>query len=155
MSDESRRKALNTAANVLQYKQRSAAALYDRLIEKELDPEDAAYAVARLQELGYLNEDEYAASVCRELAARGYGRARARAALRDKKVPAEVAERALEDFRPDEDRLQSYIAAKLGDEREPDRGAVKRLTDGLFRRGFSWEEIRAALRAHLESDIDE
>ena len=56
---QARDRALRTAANVLQYRQRSARALYDRLLEKGLEPELAEYAVERLQQLGYLNDAEY------------------------------------------------------------------------------------------------
>lgn len=155
MSEESRRRALDTAANVLQYKQRSAAALYDRLVEKEIAPEDAEYAVARLRALGYLNDVSYAAAFARDLAARGYGRARVRAALREKKVAAEDIEQALEGFEPDREKLFAYISARLAEDPHPDRKTVKKISDGLFRRGFSWEEIRAALRDYLENDTNE
>ena len=155
MSEESRRKALDTAANVLQYKQRSAAALYDRLLEKGIAPDDAEYAVERLRELKYLDDGAYAALLARDLAARGYGKTRVRAALKEKKLGAEEIEQALESFEPNRDKLRAYIAAKLAGEESPDRKTVKKLSDGLFRRGFSWDEIRAALRDYLENETDE
>lgn len=152
MNEESRKKTLNLAADILRYHQRSAAALYERLLEKGVVPEDAAYAVAKLQEWGYLCDADYAALVVRDLCARGYGKNHIRQALRQKKVESETAERALEDFSPNDEKLQQYIRRKLKDEHTPDRRVLKKLTDGLFRRGFSWEEIRAALRKYLDSE---
>ena len=71
--EERRERVLRTAANVLTYRARSSQALYDRLVEKGAAPEDAAWAVARLRELGYLNDADYGRLVVRDLAARGYG----------------------------------------------------------------------------------
>lgn len=152
MSEQSRSKALNMAADILKYGQRSAAALYDRLIEKGAAEDDADYAVARLLSLGYLCDEDYASGVARDLRARGYGKARVRQALKQKKVEPEAIEQALEQFSPDGDKLQSIIKRKLAGEASPDRKILKKLTDGLFRRGFSWEEIRAALREYLDSE---
>ena len=59
METDSREKTLRMAANVLEYRHRSSRALYQRLLEKGAEEQDAAYAVARLQELGYLNDGEY------------------------------------------------------------------------------------------------
>ena len=42
-----KKKALAVAANVLRYKKRSSEALYERLLEKGIDSEDAEYAVNR------------------------------------------------------------------------------------------------------------
>lgn len=146
---ERRDRALKTAANVLQYRQRSAQALYDRLLEKEIDPEDAAYAVARLLELGFLNDGEYARLLVRELSGRGYGPARIRQALREKKLEPETVELAMEEYQPDPERLRRYVESKLRGQ-QPDRKTLKRVSDGLFRRGFGWEDIRRALREYTD-----
>lgn len=152
MSQESRENVLNMAAQVLQYRQRSAAALYDRLLEKGAASEDAEYAVARLKELGYLRDEEYASLIVRDLCTRGYGERRIRQALHQKKVEPDAADYALKAYMPDRDKLWKYIESKLKDEPAPDRKTLKKLTDGLCRRGFSWEEIRSALREYLDSE---
>lgn len=146
---ERREKALKTAANVLQYRQRSAQALYDRLLEKELLPEDAAYAVARLKELGFLNDEEYARLWVRELSQRGYGPGHIRQALREKKLEPETIDFAMADYQVDPERLRRYVESKLHG-KMPDRKALKRVSDGLFRRGFGWEDIRRALREYTD-----
>ena len=50
METDSREKTLRMAANVLEYRHRSSRALYQRLLEKGAEEQDAAYAVARLQQ---------------------------------------------------------------------------------------------------------
>lgn len=157
MDETVKREALETAARILEYHHRSRRALYDRLLEKGVPEEAAAYAVARLRELGYLNDAEYGRTLMRELAARGYGARRIRMALREKKLEPEDVEAVMAEYVPDEDRLRACVAAKLKG-RIPDRKTLKRTADSLFRRGFSWEEIRSALRSYADTletdDID-
>ena len=96
--EERRERVLRTAANVLTYRARSSQALYDRLVEKGASPEDAAWAVARLRELGYLNDADYGRLVVRDLAARGYGPGRIRRALLDKKLDPADRELAMDAY---------------------------------------------------------
>lgn len=144
MEQDGREKALQTAASVLEYRQRSARALYERLLEKGCAEEDAAWAVARLKELGYLNDREYARMLVRDLSARGYGAGRIRMALREKKLEPEDAEAAMETYVTDEDRLTTLASSRL--KGKTDRQSLQRAANALFRKGYSWEEIRAALR---------
>lgn len=148
---ETRKKALAAAANVLSYKNRSAAALYDRLLEKEIGEEDAAYAVARLIELGFLNDETYGRHVVEQCRAKGWGRSRIAQELKKKQLEPELVSLLLEDFEPDYDKLQKMIAAKLKGDPAPDRTAVKKVSDSLLRKGFSWGQIRQALAQYSAS----
>ena len=150
MSEESRRKALNTAAAVLQYKNRSRQELYQRLLEKDVAEEDAAYAVERLVELGLMDDGAYAQSLAHNYAARGYGPARVRQELKKHLLEEEDISAALEDFSPDYDKMNAYIRSRLGG-KTPDRREIKKITDGLFRRGFSWGDIRHAMQEYTDA----
>ena len=88
METDSREKTLRMAANVLEYRHRSSRALYQRLLEKGAEEQDAAYAVARLQQLGFLNDGEYGKLLVRDLCRRGYGPARIRQYLKEKQLDA-------------------------------------------------------------------
>ena len=152
---ESRKKALAIAANVLTYKNRSAAALYDRLLEKEIGEEDAAYAVARLIELGFLNDETYGRHVVEQCRAKGWGRSRIAQELKKKQLDAELIGQLLEDFEPDYDKMQKLIAAKLKGDPNPDRAALKKVSDSLARKGFSWAQIKQALSNYSASFGDD
>lgn len=156
MDERVKQAALETAAHILQYRNRSRQALYDRLLEKGVPEEAAAYAVARLRELDYLHDFEYGKALLRDLAARGYGARRIRMALREKNLEPEDIEAVMAEYVPDESRLRILAAAKL-EGQIPDRKTLKRTADSLFRRGFSWEEIRAVLRdyAAMAEDGDD
>jgi len=147
---DKREKALSVAANVLTYKNRSAAALYDRLIEKEIEEEDAAYAVGRLIELGFLNDEEYGRTVVEQCRAKGWGKIRIRQELKKKQLDDEIIEMLLEDFEPDYEKMKKIIASKLKGEREPDRALVAKIGASLARKGFSWEQIRRALSEYTD-----
>ncbi len=150
MSDESRDKALKTAANTLEYHNRSCAALYKRLLEKDIEPQDAAYAVARLKELGLLDDVAYGRILAESYAARGYGAARVRQQLREKLLEPDDIDTIMRDFVPNGDKMRRYINSKLSG-RQPDRRLIKNVSDGLVRRGFSWAEVREAMREYLDT----
>ena len=147
MDTDSREKILRMAAAVLEYRNRSAKALYDRLLEKGAEERDAAWAVARLQELGYLNDAEYGRLLVRDLCRRGYGPGRIRRYLKEKKLDGPDIELAMEEYVFQPEKLREYIDSRLRG-RTGDRRELKRAADGLFRRGFGWDEIQSALREY-------
>lgn len=144
MSEESKSKAVQAAAAVLNYKNRSSRMLYDKLLEKGIDAEDAEHAIERLRDFGYLNDSEYAQSVLRSGISKGWGRERIKRKMQEYKLTEDVIEQALEGYVADEDKLDSFILARAGDLSDPKER--KRISDKLCRRGYSWEEIGAALR---------
>ncbi len=154
MTKDSRDKALEKAANVLSYRNQSASALYERLLEKEVASDDARYAVDRLKELGLLNDDRYAESLVERGRAAGHGAMRIRQELRRKGLEQETIELSLEAFEPDHNEMRKIIskAIKGG---SPDRKALKKASDSLLRRGFSWEQVNAALREYIDQLEDE
>ena len=153
MSDDSRAKAVSVAAAVLNYKNRSSRMLYEKLLEKGIEPDDAEYAVERLRGFGYLNDGEYAASAVRYGMAKGWGKMRIRRKLAEYKLDEEIIEQALSDYETDEEWLDRFIMRNITD--LSDRKEKKRITDKLARLGYSWEEIGAAMRrcsAEYEED---
>ena len=141
---QEREKALAAAAAVLNYKNRSSRKLYDKLLEKGIKPEDAEHAIERLRDFGYLDDGEYALTVLRSGMAKGWGKDRIRRKMQEEKLTEQVIEQALEQYTLDEDRLDSFIMSHSGDLSDPRER--KKISDKLYRRGYSWEEIGAALR---------
>ena len=63
------------------------------------------------------------------------------------------AEETLAELPENTEKLDDYIARRLKDPN--DRDSVRKISAALFRRGYSWEEIRAALRRfHSETEED-
>lgn len=150
METDSREKTLRMAANVLEYRHRSSRALYQRLLEKGAEEQDAAYAVARLQQMGFLNDGEYGKLLVRDLCRRGYGPNRIRQYLKEKQLDGPDIDIAMEDYALLPEKLEQYIQSKLRGS-QADRKALKRVADGLYRRGFSWGVIQSALREYTNS----
>ena len=118
--------------------------------EKGIEAEDAAYAVARLIELGFLNDETYGRQVVEQCRAKGWGRIRITQELKKKQLEPELVERLLEDFEPDTEKMRRLIDARLKGDPAPDRAAVKKAADSLARRGFTWAQIRQALSDYTE-----
>lgn len=124
-----------------------------RLMEKGESPEHAQAAVDWLEELGALNELEYARSIVRHYTARGYGAQKLRQEFQRRGVPREIWDQALEEQSDPVDRVVSFLEKKLRGQTQ-DPKLLKRATDALLRRGFRWEEIRAGL-SRYGTEIEE
>ena len=105
-----------------------------------------------LQEKGLLDDGRYAGMVVRHYAGKGYGPGRVRQELQRRGIPRELWEAALEQLPEQDDKIESFLRARLRD--PEDRAQVQKVSAALIRRGFSWEEIRAAL-ARFRADGEE
>ena len=112
--------------------------------QREVLRERAEGVADRLTELGLLDDGEYARTVVRHYAAKGYGPRKIRDELYRRGVPREFWEEALEEREPDESRLEKLAWQKLRGA-EPTRENLKRVSDYLARRGYGWDEISLAL----------
>ena len=127
----------------------SKQALEKRLVQKGSGEENARAAVEWLEELGAVNDEEYAAALVRHYSARGYGPMRIREEMHRRGVPRSLWDAALEERCDSSDVLDALIQKKRkGDLDSPKER--KRLCDALMRRGFSWGEVRAALGRYTE-----
>ena len=136
--------ARNRAMELLSRRPMSEKELIDKLIRKGEDEETAADCARWLRENGFLDDESYAAAVARHYAAKGYGPGRVRAELSRRGVDRELWDDTLEAMPENTDKLDRFIAARLSD--PEDRDQVRKVSAALYRRGYSWEEIRSALR---------
>ena len=125
--------------------------LQDRLIHKGEDPNQAAEAVRWMEELHLVDDRATAEGVVRSCAAKGYGAARAKQALYEKRIPKELWDEALRDYPDQTDAIESFLRGRLSG--GADDKQVKRAIDALIRRGHSYGDIRRALEnLSLETD---
>lgn len=126
--------------------------LQQSLLNKGFTDEVVNPVVSRLLELGYLNDERYAAAFVRTYSGRlGLGQLKRK--LRDKGVADHFAEQALSEYaNPDQEALAVEIAQKrMATLRSlPPATAERRLVAFLLRRGFSakhsWGAVRAVQR---------
>ncbi len=125
--------------------------LQRRLVEKGESPQQAKEAVQWLSDMKLLDDGEVARQVVQSCIHKGYGLARAKQALYEKRIPKEHWEAALEGYPDQAEKILAYLKAKITSREDPRE--VKRAVDALLRRGHSYATIRSCLSA-LELDND-
>ena len=125
--------------------------LQRRLVEKGESPQQAKEAVQWLSDMKLLDDGEVARQVVQSCIHKGYGLARAKQALYEKRIPKEYWEAALEGYPDQAEKILAYLKAKITSREDPRE--VKRAVDSLLRRGHSYSTIRSCLNA-LELDND-
>ena len=141
------------AARLASGRMMSRKELTERLDRKGIAPDTAAEAVDWLESLGAVDDAAYAGAVARHYAAGGYGPGRVRQELQKRGIPRELWDSALAQLPDSAAAIDKFLQSKLKG-RTPDRTTLKKLSDALLRRGFSWNDIRPALN-RLGEEIDE
>ena len=123
-----------------------------RLVQKGEDPRQAKAAVEWMEDLNLLDDRETARQVVERCVRKGYGLARAKQALYEKRIPKEFWEDALQDYPDQSDDICDFLREKLSEDSDPRE--VKRAIDALIRRGHSYGLIRRCL-GQLRFDTDD
>ena len=139
--------ARKKALSLLERRDYGSAELAAKLVEKGASPSDAEAAVARMVEYGFVNDENYAAMVARHYAAKGCGPARIREELRRRRLDRELWDAALDAAPENSEAAYGLFAAKIRG--GCDKDAVRKASAALVRRGFSWEDVRAAAERYL------
>lgn len=145
--------AVEKAVELLSYRQMSGKEMRSKLIRKGFEAEAAEAAVAKLFELRLLDDEQYAAAVVRHYTAKGYGAGRIRAELAHRGVDRDYWDEALAFASGSDDKLISYIRSHLRD--PDDRDQKRKVSAALYRRGYSWDEIRSALSRFSSGSEDD
>ena len=153
--DEQEAEALRTAAGQMSAKMRavrivSAASvsrrdLESRLVRKGEDPQQAKEAVAWMEDLHLVDDRATAEQVVSNCISKGYGLARAKQALYEKRIPKEYWDEALADYPDQTEKITAFLKSRL--DADSDEKQVRRAVDALIRRGHSYGTIRRALDA--------
>ena len=117
--------------------------LKNRLIHKGEDPRQAAQAVAWMEELKLVDDRETARQIAARCAAKGYGPARVKQALYEKRIPKACWEEVLADYPDQTDYILKFLRSKIKD--FEDRDQVRKAIGALMRRGHSYNQVRSAL----------
>ena len=121
--------------------------LTDRLKSWEAGQEEAEGVADWLESLGLLNDEEYAKSLVRHYAAKGYGPYKLRDELYRRGIPKPYWEDALQEAEDPAEIIDALLRRRLGGG-AADQKALKRASDALARRGYSWGDIHAGLRRY-------
>ena len=141
------------AARMASGRMLSRKELTDKLNRKGIDLDTAEETADWLESLGAVDDAAYAGVIARHYAAGGYGPGRVRQELQKRGIPRELWDDALFQLPDSAEAIDLFLRKKLGG-RTPDRAMLKKLSDALLRRGFSWNDIRPALN-RLGGEIEE
>ena len=136
--------ARTRALRMLGHRPMSRKEVTDRLTQKGTEEETAEETVDWLQNIGALNDEEYALQIVRHYSAKGYGIGRIKDEFYKRGVPKELWDAALEQKPDSEETVLKLLKSKLKSE-NPDRAEISKAANALYRRGFSWDEIKRAV----------
>ena len=155
-------KSLKTAAEKMSAKMRavrivaasnvSKTDLEQRLLRKGESKDSAREAVQWMSDLNLVDDAETARQLVQQCIRKGYGVARAKQALYEKRIPKNLWEEALADYPDMTETIAAYLQSHLQTSR--DQKQQKKAVDALLRRGHSYSQISRALR-NLDLDTDE
>ena len=117
--------------------------LEERLVRKGEDPEQARQAVEWMEDLHLVDDRNTAEQIVHSCISKGYGLARAKQALYEKRIPKEFWDEALEDYPDQMERIEAFLRSRLDE--DSDEKQKKKAIDALIRRGHSYGVIRQAL----------
>jgi len=148
-SEQSRSKI--RAVKILGNRQLSSREMEKRLVRKGESEEAARETVQWLENIGAVNDVEYAAAIVRHYSTKGYGVARIKTELHKRGIQRAMWDDALtslEGVETDEVTFQFLNKRLRGSD---DKNDLRRAIDALCRRGFSYEDARSAVNRYLES----
>lgn len=127
-----------------------------KLREKGTSEADIETVIALCLDYGFIDDAEYAGMIVRHYAAMGYGPGRIRTEFARRGVPKDLWDGAMEEFPADTETIDRLLAARLRGKDPSDRRERDKAANALFRKGYSWSDIRAALaRYGAEDDFAE
>lgn len=150
-ADAARAGTRERAVRIISASAVSSAELRHRLVAKGESEQDAQDAVEWLKELKLLDDSRVAQQIVRNGVQKGYGEARIRQMLFEKRIPKALWEEAIAAVPPREDAIDDFLRRRFAGT-TPDRAACKKAADALMRRGHSWQEIREALSRYAPED---
>ena len=118
--------------------------LQDRLVRKGETPNQAREAVEWMEDLHLVDDRNTAEQVVHSCISKGYGLARAKQALFEKRIPKEYWEEALAEYPDQMEYILRFLRKSL--DAEPNDRQIKKAVDALLRRGHSYGRIREGLQ---------
>jgi len=140
--------ATQTVFRFLSYRNRSVEEVKKKLQEKGFLTVTINKALARVKELGYLNDHEYAYSfACASIENKHWGTVRIHDVLAHKGVPQEIINHTIAKIKNEYDIIKVARCAletkftQFSSHQPADEKTIKKATDFLKRKGFTWDTI--------------
>ena len=142
--DSAKENARGKALRLLGTRPMSRKKISDKLLQKGIDSLSVEDTADWLEKIGAVNDEEYAGQIVRHYSAKGYGIGRIRDELYRRGVPKDLWEDALNQMPETDDTVYRLLLSKLRSD-EPTKEEISKAANALYRRGFSWDEIKRAI----------
>ena len=137
------------ALRILGSRRLSSQEMEKRLVAKGETPEAARETVKWMEDIGVVDDVDYASAIVRHYSGKGYGTARIRDELFKRGIPRDLWDDALSGSDDPLEAACEFLEKKLRGSNDKDD--LRRAADALCRRGFSYEDARRAVKAYLEN----
>jgi len=137
----------NRALKYLSYRTRSFKEVYDYLVKKAYSEEEIHTTLKQLQDLHFLNDNEFAQSYAKSRQAKGKSKRTILYELKQKGIDREKTEQILETLKDDLQNATEYIekyAKQLA--RFSDEEREKKIINRLRLRGYNWDVISKIIK---------
>ncbi len=126
--------------------------LYDKLVEKGFDKKTASKVLAKLCELGLIDDRRYGERMVERLMESGVSKRAALQKMLLRGLSYNLAKELLEGYEVDEiSQIIEVISKKYAQKLAEDKGYQK-VYAALVRKGFSYSDVSTALKKYLESE---
>ncbi len=154
------RRAHEKALYLLEHRDHSKRELVEKITRTAASREAAQAAADRMEELGLVDDENYARRRAKELfLSKQYGPLRVRQELRQKGIAPELVDSLIEEYSQCDDgqlpleNIRGVLAKKYPGWQEDERQR-RRAFAALQRRGYSYEQIREGMRLAYEGEED-
>lgn len=127
----------------------SKKALYDKLC-RAFNPQAAEFATARMEELGLIDDYRYAKNVVAALCDANVSDREILRKLFVKGVPNDIAKQAVEENESNPQKQIAELLEKKYSRRLNREDDVRKVFASLIRKGFSYGDVKAALKEYSE-----
>lgn len=141
------RRAYNRALDIISRRDHCKKELVKKLEQKMVDKQVAQDVVNAIEELGLINEEDYATRLSQELLRRkGMSVFRIRQELISRGIPREIAENAVEELDTDEKEcIINLLNTKFSSRNLSDEKELRRTINALMRLGYQYSDIKNAI----------
>ncbi len=150
LAESDYRRAKQRALWYLDRAEHSERALYEKLVRARFSKSVSARVIARLKELGLIDDERYAHRLAERMAENNISKREAAHKLFARGIPKEIINSALEDTPCDEcAQIRAIIEKKYRLKLENPQNTQK-VYAALIRKGFSYRAVRDTLKQYSE-----
>ncbi len=128
----------------------SEKTLYEKIVAGGISAAAAARAVARLKELGMLNDKRLCRRLSEQMSEANISKREAYAKLYSKGIPKDIIKSVLEETEFDESSQIKAIIQKKYKNKLSDKDSIQKVYAALIRKGFSYSAVREEIKNYTQ-----